>query len=299
MIDLHMHSRYSNDGEFAPSALVETCAERGIDTMSVTDHNCVRACAEAMSAAVKCGIVCLPGTEIDCTYSGVHFHLLGYGIDCASPDFDKIENAVRAQGAAASLQMLEKTRAMGFRIDEAQMQELARDSYWPETWTGELFAEVLLSRPDDADHPLLMPYRAGGERGDNPQANFYWDFYAQGKPCYAEMRYPAMEEVIDLIHRNGGAAVLAHPLVNINGNRDLLDGVIGLGIDGIEAYSSYHSPAQTAGLAMEAKRRGLFFTCGSDYHGRTKPSVFPGEHGGAAEDVMRAQLEKLFRKITK
>ncbi len=299
MIDLHMHSRYSSDGELTPSALVEICAEQGIDMMSVTDHNCVRAAAEAVSAAEKRGITCITGTEIDCTYNGMNFHMLGYGIDCASPDFENIENAVRAQGTAASLQMLEKTQALGFHITEAEMRELARDSYWPEMWTGELFAEVLLSRPDNTDHPLLMPYRAGGERGDNPPVNFYWDFYAQGKPCYAAMQYPAMQEVVDLIHQNQGIAVLAHPLVNVKGNRELIGDITALGIDGIEAYSSYHSPAQAADLAIEAKRRGLLITCGSDFHGKTKPAAFPGKHGGsAAADAIKAQLETAIRKIT-
>lgn len=30
MINLHTHSRYSDDGEFAPSKLIEQCAEKGI-----------------------------------------------------------------------------------------------------------------------------------------------------------------------------------------------------------------------------------------------------------------------------
>ncbi len=28
MIDLHMHSRYSDDGEFTPSELIEQCAKK-------------------------------------------------------------------------------------------------------------------------------------------------------------------------------------------------------------------------------------------------------------------------------
>lgn len=35
MIDLHMHSRYSEDGEFTPAELVEQCYRQGITTMSI------------------------------------------------------------------------------------------------------------------------------------------------------------------------------------------------------------------------------------------------------------------------
>lgn len=51
MIDLHMHSRYSEDGEFAPAELVRQCQSRGITVMSITDHNCARADLEGRAAA--------------------------------------------------------------------------------------------------------------------------------------------------------------------------------------------------------------------------------------------------------
>ncbi|MDO5114355.1 MAG: phosphatase, partial [Planctomycetia bacterium] len=88
--------------------------------------------------------------------------------------------------------MLAKTQALGSAITEAEMEYAARESYWPETWTGEMFAEVLLSKAEYASHERLRPYRAGGARDDNPLVNFYWDFYSQGKPCHVEIHYPPM-----------------------------------------------------------------------------------------------------------
>lgn len=226
MIDLHMHSRYSNDGEFTPRELVEKCTAQGIRMMSVTDHNCVRANTEAIASAKENGIAYLTGIEIDCTYETMNFHMLGYGIDYVSSDFDAIEKHVREQGAEVSLKMLAKTQELGFHVTENEMWHLSKDSYWPETWTGEMFAEALLSKPEYTDHPLLLPYRSGGKRSDNPYVNFYWDFYAQGKPCCAEIRYPAMAEIIDIIHSNNGLAVLAHPYANLRGNHDILERII-------------------------------------------------------------------------
>lgn len=142
-----------------------------------------------------------------------------------------------------------------------------------------MFAEVLLAKPEYENHPLLRPYRSGGVRSDNPYVNFYWDYYSQGKPCYAEIKFPAMEKAIDVIHRNHGTAVLAHPGVNLKGKAYLLDEIVKLGIDGIEAFSSYHTPKQAAGYYEAAKGRQLFVTCGSDYHGKAKPSIVLGAHG--------------------
>lgn len=46
-IDLHMHSLYSDDGEFTPKELVEMCRDKGIEIMAIADHNSVRAVKEA------------------------------------------------------------------------------------------------------------------------------------------------------------------------------------------------------------------------------------------------------------
>src|SRR5699024_67151 len=102
--------------------------------------------------------------------------------------------------------------------------------------------EVLLGKEEYQDAELLKPYREGGRRSDNPFVNFYWDYYAQGKPCYTEIVYPSLEETIQLIHQAGGKAVLAHPGNNLKGCFERFDEMVALGLDGVEAFSSYHSP---------------------------------------------------------
>lgn len=278
MVDLHMHSRYSDDGEFTPSGLMAQCAEEGMHLVSVTDHNCAKANAEAAKAAKEKGIAYLPGIEIDCTCKGINLHVLGYGINYQSHDFEKIEKHIADQSIQDSLDRLAKTQALGFSVTEKDMLPLSKNNYWQGLWNGELFAEVLLAMPEYTAHPLLKPYRPGGERSDNPYVNFYWDYYAQGKPCYVKSDYPAMEEIIEIIHSNHGAAVLAHPGANLNGKEFLLDDILSLGLDGIEAYSSYHSPKQADYFYQAARGKHIFVTCGSDYHGKTKPAIRMGQH---------------------
>jgi len=284
MLDLHMHSRYSEDGDFTPTELVEQCRSQGITLMSVTDHNCAQANPEARAAAEARGIQYISGIEIDCVYRDLGFHVLGYGFQEDSPDFVRIEENVDRQSLRASLERLEKTRELGFAVTRDELRELTRGAYWKNSWPGEMFAEVLLAKPEYAGHPLLQPYRPGGARSGNPYVNFYWDYYAQGKPCYAKMEYPPMEEIVELIHRNGGKAVLAHPGVNLKGQEELLGEILDLGFDGVEAFSSYHTPDQAANFYRQARARGLLTTCGSDYHGKTKPAIRLGGYGQLPPD---------------
>lgn len=296
MIDLHMHSRFSEDGEFTPEQLVEQCAALGITTMSITDHNVARANEIAEIAAHAKGIRYIPGIEIDCTYEGVGLHVLGYGIDYRSEDFARIEENVVSQASAVSVKLLEKTQALGFAVTADEMRQAAEGMEHPEIWTGDLFAEVLLAKPEYRDHPLLMPYRAGGKRSDNPYVNFYWDYYSQGKPCHVGMNYPDVQEVIDIIHHNHGFAVLAHPGVNLKGREHLLVPLMELGLDGIEAFSSYHTPDQAVFYYAAAQSRNLLITCGSDYHGKTKPSVKLGKYAvapGFDDAIFLSELTKL------
>lgn len=277
MIDLHMHSCYSDDGEFTPAKLMEGCAAGGIRIMSITDHNTVRANEEARTLAKKLSISYIPGIEIDCVFQGTNFHVLGYGIDDRSRDFCEIENRMNAQSVENSLKMLVRTQELGFHITENDMSNISKGCYWQNRWTGEMFAEVLLKKEEYRNHPLLLPYRTGGARSDNPYVNFYWDFYSQGKACYVPSEYPPMKTIIDVIHRNHGMAILAHPGVNLKGKEDILPAIAKLGIDGIEAFSSYHTPQQAADFYQKANALGICVTCGSDFHGKTKPSIQIGK----------------------
>lgn len=279
MTDLHMHSWYSEDGEFTPTELVGQCYWLGITTMSITDHNCARANTDARAQAEAKGIRYISGIEIDCVYKGLNFHVLGYGFDEQSADFVRVEKNIEQQSFLALLERLEKTQALGFYVTQNEMWELSREAYWKGSWSGEMFAELLLTKPEYTGHPLLCPYRPGGTRSDNPYVNFYWDYYAQGKPCYVEMEYPPMEEIIGMIHRNHGKAVLAHPGVNLKDREGLLGDVLALGVDGVEAFSSYHTPKQALEFYRQTQKWGLFATCGSDYHGKTKPSICLGGYG--------------------
>lgn len=273
-IDLHMHSLYSDDGEFTPTELVEKCEAAGIKIMAIADHNSIKAISEAQQVAANKGLIFIPAIEIDCTYNGINLHVLGYDIDYKKGTFLEIEENILSQERQCGLKKLELTNALGFELTKEQLDQLSSNG----VYTGEMFAEVLLEDERYLDHELLKPYREGGSRSDNPFVNFYWDYYAQGKPCYTEIVYPSLEETIKIIKNNGGVAVLAHPGNNLKGKFEVFDEMVKIGIQGVEAFSSYHTEETIEYFLNKAREYDLLITCGSDYHGKTKPAIHIGEN---------------------
>lgn len=287
IIDLHMHSFYSDDGEYTPTQLVDMCHESGIQIMAIADHNWIKANNEASLRCKELGMTYIPAIEIDCTYKGVNLHVVGYGVD-DSEEFNKLGESIEKQEQACSLKKLELTNDLGFELEKVQLDDLSYNS----VYTGEMFGEALLNDPRYLDHELLKPYREGGARSDNPVVNFYWDYYAQGKPCYTEIKFPSLEDTIKLINEHGGIAVLAHPGNNLKGQFELLDEMVKLGLQGVECFSSYHPEEVNQYFYNKAKELNILYTCGSDFHGKTKPSIKLGGHHSQVEEEIKDNLKK-------
>lgn len=274
-VDLHMHSMYSDDGEFTPTQLVEMCHKAGVKIMAIADHNWVKAIDEARKKAQELQITYIPAIEIDCTYQGINLHVLGYGIDHTCPTFNQLGQNIMEQEWTCSEKKLALTNALGFDLKKEQLDALSSNG----VYTGEMFGETLLNDPRYQDHKLLKPYRQGGARSDNPYVNFYWDFYAQGKPCYTEVKFPTLEDIIALIRQQGGVSVLAHPGNNLKGRFEVFDDMVRLGLQGVECYSSYHSAEVNDYFYRKAQELNVLYTCGSDFHGKTKPAIELGGNG--------------------
>ena len=187
-----------------------------------------------------------------------------------------------------SLKKLELTNQLGFDLKKEQLDALSSNG----VYTGEMFGEALLKDERYVDHELLKPYRSGGSRSDNPYVNFYWDYYAQGKPCYTEVIFPSLEKTIQLINDHGGVAVLAHPGNNLKGKFDIFNEMVEKGLQGVECFSSYHSLETNDYFYQKAKELDLLYTCGSDFHGKTKPAIHLGENGCVSPDEIKDLLIK-------
>ena len=55
--------------------------------------------------------------------------------------------------------------------------------------------------------------------------------------------------------------------------------MVALGLEGVECFSSYHTPETNDYFYQKAKALNILYTCGSDFHGKTKPAIHLGENG--------------------
>lgn len=292
MMDLHMHSCFSGDGELTPKELVTKCEEKDLSCFALADHNCVSGVKELL--AMNRRIKVIPAVELDCVFENREFHLLGYGIDVENPIYHDIEMMVLKQEQESSAFRIRYAREnlhLDF-TDEEMEKAMVRGVI-----TGEDILDVCLKNGRNNDKEIILPYLPGGARSVNPLVNFYWDYFSFGKAGHTGITYPTMKLYINMIHEQGGLAVLAHPGNNVKEDAKLLENIIALGIDGLEVYSSYHTNEQIAYYRKVAKKHNLLITCGSDFHGRTKPAISIGQCEMSAEEY--ATLRKTLLRYEK
>lgn len=291
--DLHIHSCYSDDGEFEVMDIIHKCLDQKVDTFSLTDHNSVKGIDEAIAGAQKAGINFIPGIEIDCNYKGTDLHLLGYHIDWKSNDFLQLEEDIFSKVMAILGDMISNLQRLGFIIDEDAVLSKA-DGKLP---SGELIAEVMLA-DEKYYSPLLAPYLKGGVRSDMPYINFYLDYFAQGKPAFVPIRYISFQNAVEMIKKNGGIPIVAHPGLNLKGKEHIVMELLKEGAEGMEVFNNYHTPEQISYFASLTQQQKLIMTCGSDFHGKTKPLIKIGQFKRelAFEKYLESSVQQLICK---
>lgn len=245
-IDLHTHTNQS-DGEHSPRELVRLAKDAGLATIAVTDHDTVAGVAEAMAAGEELGVEVIPGIELSTTVDKGEVHMVGLWVDHTNPDL--LDMTAKMQGGrdAAARQMVEKLRAMG--LDRLRFERVR-----------ELAGEASIGRPAIANAMLEEGYIAKFDDA------FTAEYLAHDGKAYVSRHKLLPEDAVRLIHAAGGMAVLAHPTYT----HDLPRTIASLrraGLDGMEVYYSGYTPTVRAMLRRLARRHGLLFGGGSDYHG--------------------------------
>lgn len=75
--DFHIHSTAS-DGNLEPLEIINLAKKKGLDIISITDHNTMDSVYDAMKFGKKYGVCVIPGVEISSMYNGEHIHILCY-----------------------------------------------------------------------------------------------------------------------------------------------------------------------------------------------------------------------------
>ena len=273
--DLHMHTAASDGSDTVPE-LLEKLTDSGITTFSVTDHDTVDGALE-MEQIVPTSFRYIRGIEFSCVSPCGKCHILGYGYDPASPDFQDTlacGRTLRAAKLACRLRALDEK--FGIRLTA---EELA--------W---LHAQKSPGKPHIAQ--LLAA------RGMFPDINTA--IRDAVNYCRApNSRIPA-EQAVSAILAAGGIPVWAHPLggegeplLSENDFAVQLSCLRSFGIRGLECFYSRYTQEQTRFLQEHAGRNGLAVSGGSDYHGKNKAGIFPGKLNASCEPVPEDQITLL------
>ncbi len=291
--DLHVYSSYSHDGSVNVEDLLTQAKQLGITTLSICDHNCVKANKAAKRLAPLYGITYIAGITIDCQYKGEHIRLLGYGIEGNDDRFLRLENENLAKEKATSLQriaLLEKH--LNIKVDVDYLLSKSRFH----VVSQEELARYVLSEEVYQTHPLIAPYIKGAKSGQSI-TNFIRDFFGEKGAAYTKVIYPDAMDMIALIHASEGKAIVAHPIHSLRYNQSVLVTLLNENINGVELFTPYHNAQDVEQLLNLCKGKKIIVTAGSEYHGTQKPNFHLGETGCPKE--AQQAIEQTINKLVK
>jgi len=256
--DLHAHTTAS-DGTATPEELVQTAVNAGLTYLAVTDHDTANAVSAALAEAKRIGSLRLiPGVEISARGKPGSCHLLGLGVDHTNPALSGTLADLLTARNERNLALAERLTRLGVPITVEEVT-----AYAP------LGANV--GRP----HFALALLGKGYVQSLQEAFDRYLGDTAAGFVPKDDL---SPEDAIALVHQVGGLCFLAHPgLLKLAEHETFttrIKAYAALGLDGIEAYYSKHSPVETRNFLKIAERLNLLVTGGSDFHGNNRPGTF-------------------------
>ena len=272
--DLHLHTTAS-DGSDTPKELLEKVRARGIDVISVTDHDTLFGSLVAMRLPNP-GVKIITGIEFSCHHYGecdFDCHILGYGFDPESPEL------IAAIEHGRKMRLAKLEARLKYLKDHYDISFADEDIEW-------LHVLNSVARPHLGK--LLIKY------GYVKEMSEAFDRYLKGGG-FPDDRINSLEAV-DAIRAAGGIPVYAHP---IGGEREKrltreevtkrIDALIGEGLGGIECFYSRYSESDEAMLLEIALEKGLLVSGGSDYHGENKTVKL----GALRSDECEIEVDKI------
>ncbi|MBQ0036011.1 MAG: PHP domain-containing protein [Firmicutes bacterium] len=249
MIDLHMHSVYS-DGTYTVEQIIAEAKALGLKQIAITDHNILK--GSVIGSQIS-DIDFVVGIELSVDYKGSEVHLLGYfpnGSDYSNVNFIiKEKNAYKKM---AIMEMIENLNDMGVDLDLLDLSK---------------FAKGTINRVH-----ICMALK---EKGIIKSIQEGFENYV-GEHCkaYVETKTISLAEACDAIHEDGGIAVIAHPYEyeDVGPIDDFLNEVVKL-VDGIECYHPSATLENSLHLVDVATANNKIITGGSDFHGDNKPNI--------------------------
>jgi predicted metal-dependent phosphoesterase TrpH len=241
-VDLHAHSTAS-DGSRLPVDVVREAKRVGLSAIALTDHDTVDGITEATEAAAALGVRIVPGIELSAVEGDVETHILGLHL-------------TDTRGLEARLVGLREMRRVRAERIVARLNDLG------------VRVELQAVLEQSAGGAIGRPHVARALIAEGWATDFrdaFDRYLGSGRPAYVAKDRLGMGEAIEVIHRAGGLAVLAHP--GAGGTRERIAAFVEQGIDGVEVRHPGHNAEDIARLAALVDHFGLVPSGGSDWHG--------------------------------
>jgi predicted metal-dependent phosphoesterase TrpH len=246
--DLHVHSTAS-DGNLSPDEVVKAAASLGLGIIALTDHDTLAGVKTAQEVGHALGVEVIGGVELNTEWFGREVHVLGYFLQPGKGEIEKTLVELRVARLERAKRMVERLQGLGIAINWDDVRKQAG--------TGSV------GRP----HVAL----ALKERGyvSSVQEAFFL-YLNRGRPAYVPRRRLSPPEAIELIHRSGGVAVLAHP--GVIADPFLIAELLKFHFRGVEVFHPDNDFRVAQAVLNEARERKLAITGGSDFHGPDQPT---------------------------
>ncbi len=252
LADLHIHSTFS-DGLWDVRTIFIKAKERGLSTISITDHDTVAGIEEAIKISKEMEMEFIPGVEISSYYKQRDVHILGYFINWENSAFVKKLDKMRKIREKRAKIIIEKLKELGMDIPYSRVLEVAGKSP--------------VARPHIAHVMVEKGYVSSVEES-------FEKYIGDNGPAYYPKILYTPSDVISMIKKYRGISILAHP-----GRlpEEMVKEIIDMGVDGIEVFYPEHTEETVERLKKLARDRGLLITGGSDCHGGLKGKEYLGE----------------------
>jgi predicted metal-dependent phosphoesterase TrpH len=250
-----MHTRYS-DGELTPQELIDMRAAEGYELLAITDHDGIGGSVAGSTYAESLGLQFIYGIEFDSEdVLGKDLHILGYGFDPHNEEFMDSLIYVTDERRIRNEKFRECLNKRGYNITPEEIWAVNNGRYVGKP----TFARVMV------------------QKGIVKEIREAFDTIFKEPDLKAIKKVTlSTQEVVEVIKKAGGLAVMAHPMEQRRANESfeefkprmyaLMDRMIEYGIDGIECFHPSASPEQSELLVKYAKEHGMMITRGSDIH---------------------------------
>lgn len=255
-VDLHTHTTFS-DGTKTNKELLLMAKERGLDVISITDHDTCLQVEENLQLAKELGIKYIPGIELSTLEQNRSVHILGYFTDDSynSDEMKEYYHFIKHSREQRTHTFI-KNLKMYFDI--------------------EITYEDVFSLSNGI---IARPHIAKAINNKYPEYSFDYifdHFIGDHSEAYVPSSKLSVVEGLELLKRNNCIAVLAHPVLL---KKHIKEYVMAQDYDGIEAYYFRNKEHDYEDYKDFAEQRNMVITGGSDYHGIPNDS----KHGTVGE----------------